>query len=149
MQSASSPQLFGATVHALNDYSAGHPSLTLVGYTSRDINGNLTGHQRGFAWRPFNTANPVTVLGTLGGSNSVAHDVNSAGDIVGYSDTKRAGHHAFIFKNNKLTDLNSQVDLGGKVLQWATAINDSGDITGFMDIPRPVNEQRGFMLRLK
>lgn len=149
MQSATSPQLFGVTVHALNDYPVGHPSLTLVGYTSRDINGNPIGYSRGFAWRPFSTANPVTVLGTLGGTNSVAHDVNSAGDIVGYSDSKRAGHHAFIFKNNKLTDLNTQVNTGGKVLQWATAINDAGDITGFMDIPRPINEQHGFMLRPK
>ena len=32
-------------------------------------------------------------------------------------------------------------------LEWAYGINDDGDIVGFMHIPRPISEQRGFLLR--
>jgi probable HAF family extracellular repeat protein len=103
---------------------------------------------RGMVWRPNDIGNEFTVLGTLGSGTSNATDVNSAGDVVGYSDTKRNGQHAFIFRSGVMTDLNAISPVGSRTLQQAWAINDDGEITGFMRIPKPVSEQRAFLLRL-
>jgi len=142
------PQLVGSAVVALNDYPHSDSRLTVVGHFAlRDAAGNLTGDWRGFAWRPWDTANPTTPLGTLGGRNSFPQDVNRAGEIVGYSDTKRSGQQAFLFKNGQMLNLNSMAAVGDRTLQYAYGINDDGDIVGFMGIPRPISEQRGFLLR--
>ena len=46
-----------------------------------------------------------------------------------------------------MSNLNSMADVGTKArLKFALAINDDGDIVGFMDVPI-VSEQRGFLLR--
>ena len=102
---------------------------------------------RGMIWRPNSSSNAFTVLGTLGSNSSYATDVNVAGEVVGFSSTKRDGQHAFIVKNGIMTDLNDAVSVGSNTLQQAHAINDDGDITGFMRISRPVSEQRAFLLR--
>jgi probable HAF family extracellular repeat protein len=103
---------------------------------------------RGMVWRPNDINNEFTVLGTLGGGTCNALDVNRAGEVVGYSDTKRNGQHAFIFRNGVMTNLNAVSPVGSRTLQQAWAINDDGEITGFMRIPKPVSEQRAFLLRL-
>jgi probable HAF family extracellular repeat protein len=138
---------WGADAAALNDWPADDERLTVVGVSYADQTGDFNAPNRGFAWRPFNSASPTTVLGTLGGLESSALDVNRAGQIVGWSDTKRAGQQAFVYANGVMTNLNSVVNVGDKTLQWARGINDDGDITGFMRIPRPVSEQHGFLLR--
>jgi probable HAF family extracellular repeat protein len=89
------------------------------------------------------------VIGGLGGTTSTALDVNLSGNVVGYSDTKRNGQHAFVYSGGVLSDLNAKVALGSQTLNWATGINDNGDIIGFMQYPKPISEQRGFLLRNK
>ena len=143
----SSDEFRGADVEALNDHPIDDARLTIVGLSRADETGDFTAPDRGFAWRPFDAANRTTILGTLGGQGSVALDVNGSGQIVGWSDTKRNGHQAFIYSGGVMSNLNSMVDVGSNTLQWAKAINDDGDITGFMRIPRPISEQRGFLLR--
>jgi probable HAF family extracellular repeat protein len=147
-QLSSSLEFFGADPTALNDWPIDDPRLTVVGDSRADETGDFNAPERGFAWRPFDDNDPTTILGTLGGRDSHALDVNAAGDIVGWSDTKRQGHQAFIYKNGVMSNLNSLTDVGLNTLQWAQGINDDGDIVGFMRIPRPVSEQRGFLLRL-
>ena len=147
MQTLQEPNRFlGARPNAMNDFPVGDSRLTIVGAKFHDDNGNQ--EYRGFAWRPFDNDDPTTVIGTFGGV-SEAIDVNNAGQIVGWS-TKRRGtdrDRAFLFHDGQLYDLNSIVDTGGTTLNWANAINNDGDITGFMRIPRPVSESHGYLLR--
>ena len=73
-----------------------------------------------------------TELGTLGGSFSVARDINNRGEIVGGSLTEGdEAFHAFIFRGNRLLDLNDLLDpnQGWEVLQ-AVGINNCGEIVG-------------------
>lgn len=144
----SSPRFWGADTNALNDYPIGDDRLTVVGQSFRNETGDHLAYdsRRGFAWRPFDAANPSTVLGTLGGRESEAMDVNRSGQIVGWSNTKNQGNQAFIYKDGEMLNLNTLVDAGNNKLNWAFGINDDGDIVGFMRIPRPVSESRGFLL---
>jgi len=73
-----------------------------------------------------------TGLGTLGGSFSVARDINNRGEIVGGSLTDDdEAFHAFIFRGNRLLDLNELLDpnQGWEILQ-AVGINNCGEIVG-------------------
>lgn len=69
-------------------------------------------------------------LGTLGGGFAIANGINSAGDIVGFSsldDTSPFLAHAFLYSGGVMKDLGT---MAGASLSEATAINDSGVITG-------------------
>ncbi len=71
-----------------------------------------------------------SMLGTLGGSFSVGRDLNNQGDVVGGSLTKDdENFHGFIYRNNRLYDLNELVEpgTGWEVLQ-AVCINNHGEI---------------------
>jgi probable HAF family extracellular repeat protein len=70
----------------------------------------------------------MTDLGTVpGGSQSYAHDINDAGQIVGNTDTG-----AFLYNGGVMTDLNSLIDQASAwTLQAANAINDNGQIVGY------------------
>jgi len=70
-------------------------------------------------------------LGTLGGVFSVAHGINSYGDVVGLSLTEgNEDQHAFLYFKGVLHDLNTLVQVAGWKLLQAVAINDSGQIVG-------------------
>jgi|SRR5579864_7698300 len=73
-----------------------------------------------------------TALGTLGGSFSVARDINNRGEIVGGALTEGdEAFHAFLYRGNRLLDLNDLLDPNGgwEVLQ-AVGINNCGEIIG-------------------
>ena len=74
-------------------------------------------------------------LGTLDGSVSVAHGINAAGQVVGYSYTPDTPStdimHAFLYSHGTMADLNSLINpASGWILYKADAINDSGQIAG-------------------
>lgn len=72
----------------------------------------------------------VVDLGTLGGRDSKAFGINSAGWIVGVSQVSPAVRHAFLYKNGKMTDLGS---LQGGTFSLAYDINDQGQIVGIAE----------------
>jgi probable HAF family extracellular repeat protein len=74
----------------------------------------------------------ITDVGTLGGSFSIANNINDADQIVG--DSQPAGSdfsHAFLYSNGVMTDLGT---LGGSQ-SYAYGINDSGQVVGESYIP--------------
>lgn len=75
-----------------------------------------------------NTAT-VTKIGTLGGGESHATDVNASGQVVGWSRTAGGEFHAFITGPDGagMTDLGT---LGGTA-SMATGINDAGQVVGY------------------
>jgi probable HAF family extracellular repeat protein len=73
-----------------------------------------------------------SMLGTLGGSFSIAHDLNNHGEVVGGSLTRGdENFHGFLFRDNRLYDLNEFLDPGaGWELIQALGINNHGEIIG-------------------
>jgi probable HAF family extracellular repeat protein len=65
-------------------------------------------------------------LGTLGGANSSAFDINDSGQVVGSSDTSSGQSHAFFYSGEKMIDLGT---LGGGH-RAAYGIDNSGPIVG-------------------
>jgi probable HAF family extracellular repeat protein len=79
------------------------------------------------------TGSTPTDLGTLDGltGSSEALDVNSRGDIVGYS-VSTISQHAFLYTGGVMRDLNTLLGFGQCWrLANAASINDSGWIAGF------------------
>ncbi|MGD2153953.1 MAG: hypothetical protein PVG79_11855 [Gemmatimonadales bacterium] len=64
-------------------------------------------------------------LGTLGGDQSWAYDINRHGQVVGWSETADGDLHAFLWEKGKITDLSP-----GKPDARAKAINDRGQVVG-------------------
>jgi len=79
-------------------------------------------------------------LGTLGGPGSFAMDINSVGEIAGFSYTnavpnRSTGHPTlapFLWRNGRMINLGT---LGG-VEGWANAVNDAGQVVGGSRIRR-------------
>ncbi|WP_374568313.1 hypothetical protein [Ideonella sp.] len=70
----------------------------------------------------------LTDLGTLGGNNSSAFDINNRGEVTGIADLpgQYAPYHAFAWRNGEMVDLGT---LGG-TSSWGAAINDLGHVVG-------------------
>jgi probable HAF family extracellular repeat protein len=68
-------------------------------------------------------------LGTLGGENSWAVDINSAGTVVGSAWTSGSLDHPFVWQTGTMSDLGT---LGGP-RGGACAINTGGDIVGLAE----------------
>lgn len=80
----------------------------------------------------YTAAQGYTDLGSLGGSETRAFDINSASRAVGYSTLPGSSQlrRAFLFTEERLVDLNDYVDnpQADRPLTSATAINDAGYI---------------------
>jgi probable HAF family extracellular repeat protein len=77
-------------------------------------------------------------LGTLGGPNSYAYDINDSGQVVGTADTPDGFRHPFLYSDGKMIDLYNLIpDSSGWVLAEATGINNSGQIVGTGTIQDP------------
>ena len=65
-------------------------------------------------------------LGTLGGTESVAHAINNSGKVVGEAQVSTNDRHAFLYSGGQMKDLGT---LGGSGSS-ANDINDSGQVVG-------------------
>jgi probable HAF family extracellular repeat protein len=78
------------------------------------------------AWSANAEVYSAIELDTLGGIETRASDINSAGQVVGSSELSFSVHHAVRWDGATATDLGT---LGGDV-SYATGINDSGQVVG-------------------
>jgi probable HAF family extracellular repeat protein len=65
-------------------------------------------------------------LGTLGGDNSSANDINAAGHVAGYAETTGGDHRAFLYDGSSLKDLGT---LGGASSE-SVAVNGLNQVVG-------------------
>ncbi len=77
----------------------------------------------------------IEVLGTLGGDESYATDINENGDIVGASKTSEGINHAFVSslldEGRTITDLSTSQE---NTESSANAINNNGQVVGTFKI---------------
>jgi probable HAF family extracellular repeat protein len=86
----------------------------------------------GYSHAFFSLQGFMVDLGTLGGFNSAALGMNNYGQIAGWSENDQLQDHAFLWQNDVMYDLNELLPTNsGWTLQYATAINDAGQIVGY------------------
>jgi probable HAF family extracellular repeat protein len=67
----------------------------------------------------------VSDLGTLGGYDVYATDINESSDVVGVSLNGTGSYHAFVYSNGVLQDLSSLIDQAlSLTLTYTADIND-------------------------
>jgi len=152
--------LGGWTSHARDINNAGQ----VVGYADLEFGGSraalwdgaaLTDYYHAVWWRDGG----VIDLGTPGGFDSYATDINNAGQIVGqYGVSPSYGHFRAVLWNGRTAiDLNTllrpETVAAGWVLVSANAINDDGWIVGeaynrFQHSPYTFPAMQGYMLSI-
>jgi probable HAF family extracellular repeat protein len=83
----------------------------------------------------FIYTNSILPLGTLGGDYSTAKSINDAGVVVGESTEVTSGVtnlQAFVYQNGSMTSLSPQAAALGADSSSASAINNLGQIVGFL-----------------
>lgn len=87
-------------------------------------------------------AKPALIdLGTLGGNEAIAFDINNNGQVVGRSQIADGQIHAFLWENGTMTDLGT-ADGYFRDYIVANAINDSSQVVG---VGFTGTTQRGFL----
>jgi probable HAF family extracellular repeat protein len=91
----------------------------------------------GFLWQDNANGASVIDLGSLGGGQAIAHDINDQGQVVGTSRTADGTWRAFIWQNGAMTDLGiiGQPDERLESLDaLAWGINKNGQVVGQTDV---------------
>lgn len=74
-------------------------------------------------------------LGTFGGYQTIATGINESNQLVGYGQLEgTAEQHAFLYRGEQLVDLSLEEASNG----WARAINEKGQIAGYISTPESV-----------
>lgn len=78
---------------------------------------------------PLRVVNMVSIhdLGTLGGAESSANDINDAGHIVGWASIGNGATHAFFYSAGSMTDVAASIPANSQ----ATGINVSDTVVGY------------------
>ena len=94
-----------------------------------------------FIAKPVNAEPALIDLGTLGGNEAIAFDINNNGQVVGRSQIADGQIHAFLWENGTMTDLGT-ADGYFRDYIVANAINDSSQVVG---VGFTGTTQRGFL----
>jgi probable HAF family extracellular repeat protein len=112
-------------------------------------NGNWVVGRSGSAAFVWSDATGMIPLGTLGGADSRALDVNDFGQVVGWSNPKKGWftQTAIIWQDGVMADLNEIARTDHRPhLVYATSINNAGHIGGFTRTSRSISDQHGYIL---
>jgi probable HAF family extracellular repeat protein len=93
-----------------------------------DVDASLNEHAT--LWTTSRRGITVKDLGTFGGKQSQARDINNAGQVVGYATLSSGEGRGFLYTPGKgITDLNQvTAGLGNLTINYANAINQTGYI---------------------
>ncbi len=88
--------------------------------------------ERAVVWEPTGSSYTMYDVGTLGGSESVAHSINDSGVAVGWALSKGKGgkdgpQRAFVWSGGSMVDLNT-LTVSGPALTQGRQINNAGQI---------------------
>jgi probable HAF family extracellular repeat protein len=110
----------------IEDLDLGIPPEQRIGVSRINNRGEIVGVNGSSHAAMWTKANGVEDLGTLGGSFSVAYDINNFGQVVGSSTLANGDEHAFLW--TKATGMEDLGSLGGGAIAYG--INDRGQIVG-------------------
>src|SRR6266566_1305463 len=92
--------------------------------------------------RLLSAAYEIIDLGTLGGDESTARDINNLGQVVGAAQAKDGNFHAFVWSP---CDGMSDLKVPALYDASATAINDHGQIIGTADYDAGLVGEQAFL----